>query len=101
MSDSLARIVSAEKMLINELKLGYFNKDLQEGKNDPCVIDAMIDWTIRTAKRLPSVKPQPKIDEIIKRIEQARDKDKIAEYPYNRCIDIVREVLGNEKDRKD
>ena len=43
--------------LINELKLGYFNKDLQEAKNDPCVIDAMIDWAIRTAKRLPSVTP--------------------------------------------
>ena len=51
----------SRKALINELKLGYFNKDLQEGKNDPCVIDAMIDWAIRTSKRLPSVTPQPKI----------------------------------------
>ena len=34
------------------------------------------------------------IDEIIIRIEQTRDKDKLCEYPYNRCIDIVREVLG-------
>ena len=40
--------------------------------------------------------PQQKIDEIIKRIEQTRDKDKLCEYPYNRCIDIVREVLVNE-----
>lgn len=33
--------------------------------------------------------------EIIKRIEQTRDLDKnCGEYPYNRCIDIVREVLG-------
>lgn len=47
--------------LINELKLGYFNKDLQEGKNDPCVIDAMIDWAIRIVKRQPSVTPQQKI----------------------------------------
>lgn len=51
----------SRKALINELKLGYFNKDLQEGKNDPCVIDAMIDWAIRTSKRLPSVTPQPKV----------------------------------------
>jgi len=51
----------SRKALINELKLGYFNKDLQEGKNDPCVIDAMIDWAIRTSKRLPSVTPQPKM----------------------------------------
>jgi hypothetical protein len=43
---------------INELKLGYFNKDLQEGKNDPCVIDAMVDWAIRAVKRQPSVTPK-------------------------------------------
>ena len=47
-------------------------------------------------KNLPSVTPQPKIDEIIKRIEETRDKDKLCEYPYNRCIDIVREVLGDD-----
>ena len=35
-------------------------------------------------------------DEIISRIEEARDKDKIAEYPYNRCIKIIREVLGDD-----
>ena len=34
------------------------------------------------------------IEKAIKRIEQARDKDKIAEYPYNRCIKIIREVLN-------
>lgn len=51
---------------------------------------------------LPSVtpiKPHGKwmdADDIIKRIEQARDKDKIAEYPYNRCIRIVEEVMGND-----
>ena len=31
------------------------------------------------------------LDEIITQIEQTRDKDKIAEYPYNRCIRIVEE----------
>ena len=32
--------------------------------------------------------------EIVKRIEEVRDKDKNAgEYPYNRCIDIVKEVM--------
>ena len=45
---------------------------------------------------IPSVKSQPKIDEIIKQIEETRDKDKIAEYPYNRCIKIIREVLGDD-----
>ena len=33
--------------------------------------------------------------EIIKRIEQVRDNDKnVGEYPYNRCIKIIREVLN-------
>lgn len=58
-------------------------------------------WTLplniaKTINELPSVQPQPKIDEIIKRIEEARDKDQIAEYPYNRCIKIIREVLGDD-----
>lgn len=50
----------------------------------------------RELGELPSVTPQPKIDEIIKRIEETRDKDQIAEYPYNRCIKIIREVLGDD-----
>lgn len=45
---------------INELKLAYFNKDLQSAKDDPCIVDAMTDWAIRTIKNLPSVQPQPK-----------------------------------------
>ena len=35
-----------------------------------------------------------KIEEAIRRMEEARDKDKIAEYPYNRCIRILREVMN-------
>lgn len=30
------------------------------------------------------------LDSIIADIEEARDKDKLCEYPYNRCIDILR-----------
>lgn len=57
----------SRKAIINELKLGYFNKDLQEGKNDPCVIDAMIDWAIRAVKRQPSTTPQQKMGRWITR----------------------------------
>lgn len=32
------------------------------------------------------------LDSIIADIEMARDKDKLCEYPYNRCIDILRRV---------
>jgi hypothetical protein len=45
-------------------------------------------------EQLPPVTPTSDasvLDEIIAKIEQARDKDKIAEYPYNRCIRIVEE----------
>lgn len=36
------------------------------------------------------------LDEIITQIEQMRDKDKIAEYPYNRCIRIVEGYKNGE-----
>ena len=55
-------------------------------------------------KHLPSVTPSYNsvkteldhvIDEIIIRIEQTRDKDKLCEYPYNRCINIIKEKIKN------
>lgn len=49
--------ISREKV-INDLKLAYFDKDIQSVKNDPCVIDSMIDWAIRTVKAQPSVQPK-------------------------------------------
>ena len=33
--------------------------------------------------------------EIINRIEDTKSKDKLCEYPYIRCIDIVKEVFGD------
>lgn len=46
-------------------------------------------------KELPSVTPiSDALDKIINKIEQTRDKDKIAEYPYNRCIRIIEEYKG-------
>lgn len=36
------------------------------------------------------------LDEIITQIEQMRDKDKIAEYPYNRCIRIIEEAKNKD-----
>lgn len=47
----------SRKQAINELKLAYFNKDLQSAKDDPCIVDAMTDWSIRTIKKLPPVTP--------------------------------------------
>lgn len=40
-----------------------------------------------------AIKNGTPLDNIISQIEQARDKDKIAEYPYNRCIEILRRAM--------
>ena len=38
-----------------------------------------------------------KKEQLINRIEQVRDNDKnVGEYPYNRCIEIIKEVMGND-----
>lgn len=34
------------------------------------------------------------VTKAIKLMEEARDKDKLCEYPYNRCINIVKEELN-------
>lgn len=34
-----------------------------------------------------------KLREAIRKIEEARDKDKLCEYPYNRCINILKDTL--------
>ena len=33
-----------------------------------------------------------KLQEAIRKIEEARDKDKLCEYPYNRCINILKDT---------
>lgn len=43
--------------VVGKLKKAYFDKNLQEAKNDPCVIDAMTDWAIRQVKDTPSYSP--------------------------------------------
>lgn len=40
-------------------------------------------------------------EEIVRKIEDVRDKDKnVGDYPYNKCIDIVKEVM-KEDDRSE
>lgn len=45
---------------------------------------------------MDSIKNGTPLDSIIADIEAARDKDKIAEYPYNRCINIIKKAVGDE-----
>ena len=49
-------------------------------------INQLAEW-LRELKAYKKAK-----DEIIRRIEEAKNKDKIAEYHYIRCINIVKEV---------
>ena len=82
----------SREALINELKLGYFNKDLQEVKSAPCVIDAMIDWAIRTVKRQPSVKPQRALG---RWIEQTDKNKKLYGWFYcSECGAVLGQVDG-------
>ena len=82
---------------INALKQAYWNKDIQNAKNDPCIVDAMTDWAIRTIKDLPPVKPQYTDDEIQKMqdLEQAEiqkayelgkaEEPKTGHWKHNKC----------------
>lgn len=42
-----------------------------------------------------------KVEEAIRRMEEARDKDKLCEYPYNRCIRILSEVMKDDESGND
>lgn len=57
------------------------------------------EWQFKKLCNLPPVTPLEQtdtLDRIITQIEQVRDKDKLAEYPYNRCIRIIEEHrIGN------
>ena len=52
-----------------------------------------IDHVIKALRQQPC---EDTLDRIITQIEQVRDKDKLCEYPYNRCIKIIEEYrTGN------
>lgn len=40
--------------VINQLKQLYWDKKVQSAKDDPCIVDAMIDLAIRIVKSVPS-----------------------------------------------
>ena len=52
MTDLISR-----KALVTKLSQGYWDRELQQAKNDPCVIDAMIDWAIRIVNEMPLESP--------------------------------------------
>lgn len=58
MDNAERKYIDAEEA-IAEIRKWYFNADIQKAKDDPCVIDAMIDLFIRTirAQKPADVKP--------------------------------------------
>lgn len=47
-----------------------------------------LDFAIKALEQQPC---EDTLDRIITQIEQVRDKDKLCEYSYNRCIKIIEE----------
>lgn len=50
--------------------------------------------------KFPTVDIQKDIcEEIVRKIEDVRDKDKnVGDYPYNKCIEIVKEALYGDNE---
>ena len=60
----------SKSAVIGKLSQGYWDWKLQQAKNDPCVIDAMIDWAIRIVNETPTEKyPTLDIDKVTSDIE--------------------------------
>ena len=53
--DTQAVLISRQDV-IDALRKGYWDKDIQSAKDDPCIVDAVIDWAIRQVKGVPSAK---------------------------------------------
>ena len=59
--------------------------------------DECADWIDAISLGIKALEQTDTLDRIIARIEQTRDKDKLCEYPYNRCIRILKEEFENDK----
>ena len=56
----MARCIDADKV-VDVMKEAYWDENIQSAKDDPCVIDAMIDWAIRQVKDTPTEDVAPVI----------------------------------------
>ena len=57
----------SKRAAIDALKVAYWDKEMQSATDDPCIVDAMTDWAIRTIRELPSAEPEQKKGEWINR----------------------------------
>lgn len=49
----MGRYIDADKV-VDVMKVAYWDENMHSAKDDPCVIDAMIDWSIRQIKDAPT-----------------------------------------------
>ena len=56
----MGKYVDADKV-IDVMKAAYWDENMHSAKDDPCVIDAMIDWSIRQVKDAPTEDVKPVI----------------------------------------
>lgn len=57
--------------------------------------------SIASQNILNAVKVATPLDSIIADIEATRDKDKLCEYPYVRCVEIIKKAMGHEEKTMD
>lgn len=67
--------------------LNHFS-EINEMYNNPFKYQTLSNMIDELLEQQPC---EDTLDRIITQIEQVRDKDKLAEYPYNRCIRIIEE----------
>ena len=60
------------------------------------IIDGRCNYKTIQIQVVNAIKNGTPLDSIIADIEAARDKDKLCEYPYNRCINIIKKAVGDE-----
>lgn len=62
-------------------------KNYWEEKADPIDMEEVFDLAIKALE-------QPDINAVISKIEDMREKDVLCKYPYSRCIEVIKGVMG-------
>lgn len=75
----------SRKAVIDEIKQGYWDRELQSAKDDPCVIDAMISWSINHIKNQPSVTPAEKVGRWVRWYEDVKYENFEEHIPHCKC----------------
>ena len=81
----------ASEELKEEFEIFKSGIDPADWDNPSEELKRIIEANTMAIKALEQQPCEDPLDKIITQIEQVRDKDKLCEYPYNRCIRIIEE----------